>query len=294
MISPNRAFLDRLSAWSLHRRFDTAAPNLETAARQWARPPTGGHVSLVAITGADHPLVGEASYEELRRDRAELSHASVGAAGRDRGRSGDRLPSPAPSATGKGARGRRATSRSLPASAERKPSPRSLPCGLPLVDQLLARTPEEAAEDAGRLQGPVALKGIAPGVIHETELQGVRLRLSAPAEVEAAARDMTQALAAAGHAVDGFLVQRMAPPGRDRAEAQTGAKPDSLRSTRAGAISTALPTRDQHRLLSPRPRRARNPTRYAPGAPVPSGPPYRLATSTACCRRGPDARRRGP
>jgi len=35
----------------------------------------------------------------------------------------------------------------------------------------------------------------------------------------------------------------------DRAEAQTGAKPDSLRSTRAGAIWTALPARDQHLLL---------------------------------------------
>jgi hypothetical protein len=35
----------------------------------------------------------------------------------------------------------------------------------------------------------------------------------------------------------------------DRAEARAGAKPDSLRSTRAGAIWTALPTRDQQLLL---------------------------------------------
>ncbi len=35
----------------------------------------------------------------------------------------------------------------------------------------------------------------------------------------------------------------------DRAQSQTGAKPDSLRSTRAGAIWTALPARDQHLLL---------------------------------------------
>ncbi len=35
----------------------------------------------------------------------------------------------------------------------------------------------------------------------------------------------------------------------DRAQLETGMKPDSLRSTRAGAIWTALPARDQHLLL---------------------------------------------
>jgi hypothetical protein len=35
----------------------------------------------------------------------------------------------------------------------------------------------------------------------------------------------------------------------DRAQRETGPKPDSLRSTRAGAIWTALPARDQHLLL---------------------------------------------
>jgi hypothetical protein len=35
----------------------------------------------------------------------------------------------------------------------------------------------------------------------------------------------------------------------DRAQGETGPKPDSLRSTRAGAIWTALPARDQHLLL---------------------------------------------
>jgi hypothetical protein len=34
----------------------------------------------------------------------------------------------------------------------------------------------------------------------------------------------------------------------DRAEAQTGPKPDSLRSTRVGAIWTVLPARDGPRL----------------------------------------------
>ena len=70
-----RALLDRLSAWSLHLRFGTAAPNLEAAAQQWALPTTRGHVSLLAITGADHQVVGEASYEQLLHDRAEIAIA---------------------------------------------------------------------------------------------------------------------------------------------------------------------------------------------------------------------------
>ena len=70
-----RAFLDRLSPRSRHLRFGTAAPNLEAATHQWALPPTRGHVSLLAVTGADHHVIGEASYEELRRDRAEFAIA---------------------------------------------------------------------------------------------------------------------------------------------------------------------------------------------------------------------------
>jgi acetyl coenzyme A synthetase (ADP forming)-like protein len=85
--------------------------------------------------------------------------------------------------------------------------------GLPLVEQLSAASSEEAADIAGRLSGPVALKGIAPGVLHKTELQGVRLGLTGPTEVEVAADDITRAFAAAGHSVAGFLVQPMAPPG---------------------------------------------------------------------------------
>jgi acetyl coenzyme A synthetase (ADP forming)-like protein len=85
--------------------------------------------------------------------------------------------------------------------------------GLPLVDQALVRTPDEAADAAGRMSGPIALKGIAPGVIHKTELQGVRLGLTGPGAVRAAAGDMTRAFATSGQAIEGFLVQSMAEPG---------------------------------------------------------------------------------
>jgi acetyl coenzyme A synthetase (ADP forming)-like protein len=85
--------------------------------------------------------------------------------------------------------------------------------GLPLVDQISAASVQEAVEAAGRLPGPVALKGIASGVLHKTEAHGVRLGLVGRSEVEAAAADITRAFAAAGHAIDGFLVQQMVPPG---------------------------------------------------------------------------------
>jgi acetyl coenzyme A synthetase (ADP forming)-like protein len=85
--------------------------------------------------------------------------------------------------------------------------------GLPLVEQLSATSAQEAGDIAGRWSGPIALKGIAPGVLHKTELHGVRLGLTGGAEVEVAAGDITRAFAAAGHPVHGFLVQPMAPPG---------------------------------------------------------------------------------
>ena len=85
--------------------------------------------------------------------------------------------------------------------------------GMPLVEQMLTGTPKEAADAASKLHGPFALKGIAPGVIHKTELKGVRLGLSAPDEVEAAAREITRAFAAAGHKIAGFAVQQMVPSG---------------------------------------------------------------------------------
>jgi len=88
---------------------------------------------------------------------------------------------------------------------------RLLSCyGLPLADWCLARTAEEAAKLAQRLGGPVALKAIAPGLLHKTEAGAVRLNLRGPKTVTQAATDLAAALTAAGHPPEGFLVQRMA------------------------------------------------------------------------------------
>ena len=85
--------------------------------------------------------------------------------------------------------------------------------GLPVIDQAVVATPAAAAAAAARFNAPCALKGISSNVVHKSEARGVRLDLDTPAEVERAAREMTADYAAAGHTMEGFVVQPMAPPG---------------------------------------------------------------------------------
>jgi acetate---CoA ligase (ADP-forming) len=85
--------------------------------------------------------------------------------------------------------------------------------GLPLAPWRLASTPEAAAAAAGELGGPVAVKAVAPGLIHKTEAGAVRLGLAGAERVRAAAAAMADGVAAAGHQVERFLVQRMVPAG---------------------------------------------------------------------------------
>ena len=70
-----------------------------------------------------------------------------------------------------------------------------------------------AAKAAAELGGTVALKGIAPGVVHKAQAGAVRLGLSGPTAVRRAAQEVAQALEAAGTPVEDFLVQRMAGAG---------------------------------------------------------------------------------
>jgi acetyl coenzyme A synthetase (ADP forming)-like protein len=91
---------------------------------------------------------------------------------------------------------------------------RLLDCyGLPLAPWRLAATPEEAAAAAGELGGPVAVKAVAPGLVHKTEAGGIRLALAGAEQVRAAAAEMAGGVAAAGHQVERFLVQRMVAAG---------------------------------------------------------------------------------
>jgi acetate---CoA ligase (ADP-forming) len=91
---------------------------------------------------------------------------------------------------------------------------RLLACyGVLVADWRLAGSPEEAGAAAAELGGPVALKAVAPRLVHKTEAQAVRLGLTGAEQVQVAAREMAEQVAAEGYPVDGFLVQRMVGDG---------------------------------------------------------------------------------
>ena len=85
--------------------------------------------------------------------------------------------------------------------------------GIPLAESRVVGSPAEAGAAAEEIGGPVALKAVAPALIHKTEANAVHLGLEGASAVEAAARDMAERVAAAGHRVERFLVQRMVPAG---------------------------------------------------------------------------------
>jgi acetyl coenzyme A synthetase (ADP forming)-like protein len=89
--------------------------------------------------------------------------------------------------------------------------------GIPVARFAFARTPAAAAEAAARLGVPVAVKVVAPAVVHKTDVGGVRLDLSTPVEVAAAAAEVIEAGRRAGRGTepDGVLVQEMVRGGRE-------------------------------------------------------------------------------
>jgi acyl-CoA synthetase (NDP forming) len=85
--------------------------------------------------------------------------------------------------------------------------------GLPVVEQSIVSTPEEAATAAEQLTGEVALKAFGSSLIHKTEVGAVEFNLRGFQEVKSAAQAMTRRLEDQGLSVGGFVVQRMIPKG---------------------------------------------------------------------------------
>ncbi len=85
--------------------------------------------------------------------------------------------------------------------------------GVPMADWRLAPTPEAAGAAAAELGGPVALKGVAPKLIHKTEAKAVLLNLEGATEVTQAATEMAARISAQGTEVEKFFVQRMVRSG---------------------------------------------------------------------------------
>jgi len=82
---------------------------------------------------------------------------------------------------------------------------------LPLVPDGLARTSDEAAEVAGRLGFPVAVKLASRRLVHKTDVGGVRLGLADSAAVRRAFDEIRGRLETLGQldAMDGVVVQPM-------------------------------------------------------------------------------------
>jgi len=78
--------------------------------------------------------------------------------------------------------------------------------GVPVVEEKTANDVAEALTAAQELGFPVVLKGLAPGVVHKTEMGMVRLNLDDEAKLKAAAREFLDKLAGQGC----LLVQRQA------------------------------------------------------------------------------------
>jgi acetyltransferase len=98
--------------------------------------------------------------------------------------------------------------------------------GIPVAETLTARSPNEAAEVAERLNQPVALKIISPDVANKSQIGGVARFLNTPDAVRQAATAMLMRLRGVAPAArfDGFVLQPMVP--RDGAyELTLGVRP---------------------------------------------------------------------
>jgi acetyl coenzyme A synthetase (ADP forming)-like protein len=86
--------------------------------------------------------------------------------------------------------------------------------GIAMVRTLKVANADEVAKAYSMFEGSkVVLKGVAEGLVHKSEAGGVRVGLSSPSEVRAAAKEMNDKLASAGYHLTSFLVQPMIPAG---------------------------------------------------------------------------------
>jgi acyl-CoA synthetase (NDP forming) len=87
--------------------------------------------------------------------------------------------------------------------------------GLPVARSRQVAAPTEAAAAAAELGGAVALKAVAPGLLHKSDVGAVWLGLQGEAELELAAAEIAATVRASGHELEGYLVQTMAPEGTE-------------------------------------------------------------------------------
>lgn len=84
--------------------------------------------------------------------------------------------------------------------------------GISMARSVRVGDPTQAEQAARGFQGLVAVKAIAPGLLHKTEAGAVKVGLS-PAQVRTAASEMSEHLSQIGFSASGFLVQEMIKDG---------------------------------------------------------------------------------
>ena len=85
--------------------------------------------------------------------------------------------------------------------------------GLPLISTRVVADAAGAVQAASELGVPIALKAVATGLLHKSDAGGVALDLAGDGAVRSAAQRIAAAVTDAGHALEGFVVQPMAPTG---------------------------------------------------------------------------------
>lgn len=86
--------------------------------------------------------------------------------------------------------------------------------GVPTVEERVVTSPAEAAAAAAEMRAAVALKVVAQGVLHKSDVGGVKLNLKGQQAVTRAAETIWRSVQqAVGHEPSGLVVQRMAPTG---------------------------------------------------------------------------------
>jgi acetyl-CoA synthetase (ADP-forming) len=87
--------------------------------------------------------------------------------------------------------------------------------GIAVPNGVFPLSADDVAEEAARLRPPMALKLVSPDVIHKSDVGGVRIGIPHAEAAGRTADELATLARAHGWRVDGFLVEEMAPAGRE-------------------------------------------------------------------------------
>jgi acyl-CoA synthetase (NDP forming) len=168
----------------------------------WMSPRRGGGYQVLRAAGLA-PIDGVHRAVKALRRFAEWRASALAATG---------TPAPEPSADKAGP-----TATSERALTYKQSKELLASAGVRVPGEAFVTGAEGAAEAAEWIGGPVVMKLSAPGLIHKTEVGGVRLDIRGAEHAAAAFEDMAspERLAPFGIEADGVLVQEMVPEGLD-------------------------------------------------------------------------------